>query len=288
MNPVSLTVINIGRAAATFQIAVVPDPFAQDPDTSDVVSVTPASLQLAAGQQSAVTVSLTGGLSVPGMYDGVIGISGPGTNLRVPYWYLETDGVPFDILPVFDSSFTGTAGDTCQYLAFKVVDLYGIAVPNQPAAFSVAEGSGSQSTSASCPAGVSPGPAAATNVYGMAWTNVDLDRPRAMKPSRARREASRSPLRAVYVRRRRLAPTGWWMPPVPRWAVAPAPGSCISIYGTALSDATESLSTSFLPFSMAGVSVSFASPDGSEGWPTFFGMSAPARSMCRFPGSCRG
>ena len=288
VNPVSLTVINIGRAAATFQIAVVPDPFAQDPDTSDVVSVTPASLQLAAGQQSAVTVSLTGGLSVPGMYDGVIGISGPGTNLRVPYWYLETDGVPFDILPVFDSSFTGTAGDTCQYLAFKVVDLYGIAVPNQPAAFSVAEGSGSQSTSASCPAGVSPGPAAATNVYGMAWTNVDLGSSAGDETF----QGQAGGLAITFEGRVRPAPSisanGVVDAASSQVGRGLAPGSYISIYGTALSDATESLSTSFLPFSMAGVSVSFASPDGSEGWPGRLWYVSPSQINVQIPWELQG
>jgi hypothetical protein len=59
-----------------------------------------------------VDVTLQGGFTVPGIYDGVIGISGAGTNLRVPYWYLESDGIPFDILPVYDSFF-GTEGDTC-------------------------------------------------------------------------------------------------------------------------------------------------------------------------------
>jgi hypothetical protein len=111
--PVHLTVTNVGQAAATFKISSTPDPVTPDQDTSDVVSVSPGSLQLAAGQQADVDVTLQGGFTVPGIYDGVIGISGAGTNLRVPYWYLESDGVPFDILPVYDSSFFGTEGDTC-------------------------------------------------------------------------------------------------------------------------------------------------------------------------------
>jgi subtilisin family serine protease len=112
-SPVHLTVTNVGKAAATFKISSTSEPVTPDQDTSDVVSVSPGSLQLAAGQQADVDVTLQGGFTVPGIYDGVIGITGAGTNLRVPYWYLESDGVPFDILPVYDSSFFGTEGDTC-------------------------------------------------------------------------------------------------------------------------------------------------------------------------------
>ncbi len=97
-----------------------------------MVSVSNSSLSLAAGAMGTVEVSLKGLFTVPGIYNGSISITGPNTNLSVPFWYLESDGTPYNIIPVYDGTFTGTVGDTCWYLAFKVVDQYGIAIPNLP------------------------------------------------------------------------------------------------------------------------------------------------------------
>jgi subtilisin family serine protease len=64
-SPVHLTVTNVGKAAAAFKISVTPDPATPDQDTSDVVSVSPGTLLLAAGQQADVDVTLQGGFTVP-------------------------------------------------------------------------------------------------------------------------------------------------------------------------------------------------------------------------------
>ena len=283
-----LTVTNTGKTAATFRISVAPDPAAPDLDSSDVVGVSTGSLQLNAGQQATLNVSLQGGFTVPGIYDGVIDIAGPGANLRVPYWYLESDGVPFDILPLYDSNFFGTAGDTCWYLAFKVVDQYGIAVPNQSSAFSVAQGSGAQSTSSSCPAGIPPGPVAETNIYGVAWTNFDLG----SSPGQEIFEGEAGGLTTSFYAEVRPAPSisanGVVDAASDQVGKGLAPGSYISIYGTALSDATQTLSTNFLPFSMCGVSVSFTSPDGTEAWPGRLWYMSPTQINLQIPWGLEG
>ena len=285
---VPLTITNTGTAAGTFQISVVPDSATPDPDTSDVVSVSQASLQLSAGQQTIVNVSPHGSFAVAGIYDGVITITGPGTNLRVPYWYLESDGVPFDILPVYDSSFFGTVGDTCWYLAFKVVDQFGIAVPNQSVTFNVATGGGSQSTSSSCPAGIPPGPATETNGYGIAWTNVDLG----PSPGDQTFQGQAGGLTTTFYATARPAPSigGNGVVDAASYQVGKglAPGSYISIFGTNLSDATEDLTTNFLPFSMCGVSVSFRSPDGSQGWPGRLWYVSPSQINVQIPWELEG
>jgi minor extracellular serine protease Vpr len=279
---VPLTIVNTGAAAATFRISVVPDPLAPDQDSSDTVGVSPASLQLAPGQQALVSVSLKGGFAVPGAYDGVVAITGPGTDLTVPYWYLESDGVPFDILPVDGGSFLGTVGDTCRYLAFKVVDVYGIAVPNQSAAFSAATGTGVQSTSLSCPS------AAETNAYGIAWANVDLG----PSPGDQTFQGQAGGLTTTFYAEVRPAPSigpnGVVDAASYQVGSGLAPGSYISIFGTALSDATENLSTNFLPFSMAGVSVSFRSPDGAQSWPGRLWYVGPTQINLQIPWELQG
>ncbi len=67
-----------------------------------------------------------------------------------------------------------------------------------------------------------------------------------------------------------------------------APGSYITIFGTALSDATEDLSTNFLPFSMSGVSVSFQSPDGAEAWPGRLWYVSPSQINVQIPWELQG
>ena len=285
---VPLTLTNAGKATATFTLSWAPDATSVDPDTSDVIGASPSSLQLAAGKQAQVNVFLRGGFTVPGTYDGVFTISGPGTNLRVPYWYLESDGIPFDILPVYDSSFFGTVGDTCWYLAFKVVDQFGIAVPNQSATFSPATGGGSQSTSSSCPAGISPGPATETNGDGIAWTNMDLG----PSPGDETFQAQAGGITTTFYASVRPAPTigANGVVDAASYQVGKglAPGSYITIFGTNLSDATEDLSTNFLPFSMSGVSVSFQSPDGTKGWPGRLWYVSPTQINVQIPWELQG
>ena len=281
-NTVPLTVTNTGKTTATFSLSWVPDPASPDADASDVVGASPGTLQLEAGQQGLVQVFLRGGFTVPGIYDGVIAITGPGTNLRVPYWYLESDGVPFDILPVYDNSFFGTVDDTCWYLAFKVVDQYGIAVPNQSATFNFGQGGASQSTSSSCPS------ATETNIYGIAWANVDLG----SSPGDQTFQGQAGGLTTTFYATVRPAPSigANGVVDAASYQVGKglAPGSYISIFGTNLSDATQYLSTNFLPFSMSGVSVSFVSPDGTQGWPGRLWYVGPTQINLQIPWELQG
>jgi uncharacterized protein (TIGR03437 family) len=288
-SPASLTLTNIGTTQATFTVSYSPDPSDLDPDTSDTITISPTSVLLAPGAaptEPQITISLTGNFSVPGSYDGSINVTGPNTNLHVPYWYLVSDGTPFDILPVYDSSFYATAGDNCWYLAFKTVDRYGIAVQNQAAAFAFGQNGASQSTASSCPEGVSPGPSGTTHDYGIAWTNVDL---------------------GTFVGNQLFAgsvaglSTYFYATVRPTASISTvkdsasfqadkgfAPGSYVTIFGTALSDATQYLSTDFLPFSMSGVSVSFYSADGTKSWPGRVSYVSPTQINVQIPWELQG
>ena len=285
---IPLTITNTGASAVTLSIALNPDPLSPDQDTSDRVTLSSSSLPLAAGQSATVNVSLTGGFTIAGIYDGVISISGSGVHIEVPYWYLESDGVPFDIMPVYDGGFTGTVGDTCWYLAFKILDQYGIAVPNTPVTFGVAQGGGSQSTSSSCPTGVSPGPASVTNDYGVAWTDMDLG----SSPGDQTFTGSAGGLTTYfygYVRPEPSISAGGVVDAASFQAgQGLAPGSYISIFGTALSDATQVISTTFLPYSLSGVSVSFAATDGSKDWPARLWYVSPSQINLQIPWELAG
>jgi uncharacterized protein (TIGR03437 family) len=274
---ITLTITNVASSTATFALTVAPD--STEVDSSDQIVVSPASLKLAAGQTGIVTVSLTGSFPVAGTYDGAIDITGPGTNLSVPYWYLVSDGVPFDILPVIDSSFFGAVNNTCQLIAFKVVDQYGVALPGVPVEFS-APGGGAVSTS--CASDTQ------TDSYGIAEANVDLG----STPGDQSFEGAAGGLNTFFNAFVRPVPVisanGVVDAASSRVGKGLAPGSYVAIYGTALSDATAALSTPFLPFGMSGVSVSFTTSDGSGSWPGRLWYVSPAQINVQIPWELQG
>jgi minor extracellular serine protease Vpr len=281
----TLTITNTGSATGSFHISLVPDPLAPD-YSDDLVNVSTASLALAPGQSGTVEVSLSGTFQYPGIYDGGFAITGPNTALRVPYWYLVSDGVPANVLPIYDGTFSGTVGDTCWYLAFKVLDQYGIAIPNQPVTFGVQQGGGRQSSSSTCPAGIAPGPSTETNGYGIAWTNMDLG----PSPGDQTFVGQTEGLTASFFATVRPAPSIGSVVDAASFQTGQglAPGSYITIFGAALSDATQALSTDFLPYSMSGVSVSFYSTDGSQSWPGRLWYVSPTQINLQIPWELAG
>jgi minor extracellular serine protease Vpr len=283
---VPLTITNTGGNAATFTVLVTPDPLVFDADTADTVTVSPASLQLDPGQQGNINVSLNGTFTVSGIYDGAIVIAGPGTTLRVPYWYMESDGNVVNLLPVYDGSFSGTVGDTCWYLALKVMDDYGIPVSGVPVTFSVEQGGGTQSTSSSCPAGIAPGPSGTTNGYGIAWTNVDLGTSIGTQLF----EGAANGLAVSFYGMVRPSPSIGSVKDAASFQAGKglAPGSYISIFGAALSDATQALSTDFLPYAISAVSVSFYSADGSQSWAGRLWYASPTQINVQVPWELAG
>ncbi len=102
----TLTISNVGSAAATFNFAVQ----ARD-SASAAVAVSPASVSLQPGAQNSVTVTLAGSLPLAGEYEGFIVIAGAGSTLRVPYQFLVANGVPTDIIPS-SGGLSGGLGDT--------------------------------------------------------------------------------------------------------------------------------------------------------------------------------
>ena len=279
----TLYITNVSGTAATFKISFTPD--VTDPDSTDQLIASPASLQIGAGQTATLAVSLKGGFSFSGIYSGVINVTGPATALRVPYWYLESDGVPFDIIPIIDSSFSGTVGDKCWQVAFKVVDQFGIAIPGLPASFGVQQGNGTQSTAATCPSGVQPGPDTQTYAYGVAATNFDLGSSTGDQIF----AGSAGGLSTLFYANVRPQPVISAVKDAASFQTGGfAPGSYIAIYGSALCDATQGLSTGFLPFGMSGASVTFYTSDGNTAWPGRVSYVSPGQVNVQIPWELAG
>ncbi|HKE29949.1 MAG TPA: S8 family serine peptidase [Bryobacteraceae bacterium] len=262
--PVHLTlkITNVTSAGATFNLTVQQ----RDPDSKASVTVSPASLTLGAGQSNSVTVTLQGSLPNAGSYEGSIMVSGPsGPTLHVPYQYLVGSGVPYDIYPVYDGSFTGAPNDIHWLIGFRTVDQYGVRIPQGAAVqFGVVNGGGSIAQGDS-----------GTDRLGDAFADVNLG-PNTGIQTFSGTAAALTTQFFGYARPVPVIAAGGVGNAAPGGTGQQglAPGSYISIYGANLADAVLGEFTTSLPVSLAQTNVTF---DGG-------GLSLPGHLQFVSPG----
>jgi uncharacterized protein (TIGR03437 family) len=154
----SLTITNAGPASQTLSLSVAQ----RDVDARAHLSV-PSSITVAAGQTTTITVSLAGSIPSAGSYEGQINITGSGVSLHVPYNYLETDGLPANIFPVAGDGYISVPGATGHLMAARVIDQFGVPVPNLVTGWTVDAGGGQVS-----------GPDIETDIYGTAGATANF------------------------------------------------------------------------------------------------------------------
>jgi uncharacterized protein (TIGR03437 family) len=213
-----------------------------------------------AGGETTVTARLDGSKPGPGVYEGVINISGAAVNLHIPYLYLVGDGVPYSVLPLDGSGFEAEAGQVVS-LTYKVVDQYGVPVPNVRTVTRVQFGGGSVKQESDT-----------TDDLGIGYADVNLGNQYGDQEFYA--AVGSEPNFGIYFDgRARLRPTinagGVVNLASGEVGQGIAPGSYVSIFGSALSESTRVFSSPYLPLSLAGVSVSFDVPSQN--------LSVPAR-----------
>lgn len=251
----TLTVANNGNTAVALQLTVKQS----DSDSTGRVSLSSATLNIQPNQSATVVVRLTGGTPNPGSYEGAITIQGGPVPLRVPYLYAVSDGVAYNAFPL-QSDFRGAPGDQLG-LGVRVVDRYGLPVPNVPVRFYSTAGGGSvksaTGTSTTDNLGIVEATVLVGNQIGGQEFAVDIGNP---------------PLFTIY-----LEGTSLPLPSIRTGGVVNAasgqagpgfaPGSYISIFGTGLAPALRIANTPYLPISLAGVSISFDVPFQSASFP---------------------
>jgi uncharacterized protein (TIGR03437 family) len=258
----TLTLTNVSNAAATFSITVRQ----LTGDSNAHVTVSQSSVSLPAGQSSqAITVSLTGTKPAAGAYEGFLDMKGAGPDLHLPYSYVVGSGVPYDIFPLMNSSFTGIPNDFGWRLEFRVVDAYGVPVANAPVSFRAISSGGK----------IDPvGGDKATDALGDAGVFVDLG-PQQGDQIFTGTTGGMTQEFDGYVRRLPTISIGGVINAAPPFLTqGMQPGSYITIYGNDLADTTLEKSTPLLPVSLGQVSVSF---DGG-------GISLPGRLSYISPG----
>jgi minor extracellular serine protease Vpr len=237
-------------------------------------SVSPTSLSCTPGTPSTVTLTSPSFPSV-GFHQGTLTISGSNTQtVRVPYLITVGDGQPFDILPIAGDGFDDPVNSlVATGLAFRVVDQYGVSVPNAPVFWGVQAGSegtiqndatrttdGNGVASADALLGPDSGPQGFQASVGnllVTFTGTARNQP-TINPSGAVNAASYQALPGIV------------------------PGSYISLFGTALSSVIQNAIAVPLPVGLsdngnatAGVSVSFEVPAA--------GLSLPGRMLYADP-----
>ncbi|PWT84823.1 MAG: hypothetical protein C5B56_14985, partial [Proteobacteria bacterium] len=267
----TVTITNTGSAGATFTLAVQ----SRVSDSATSLQLSNSTLTLAAGQTGNFSVTLSGSAATPGSFEGFIVVTGGGSTLRLPYLYMVTDGIPADVFPIHNSSFVPPIGDSGWGVSLRVVDRFGVPPhfpPGYPTTFAIVGGGGAFTKDPGCPNGVCSDP----HTYKLGNAGAVFD----MGP-----KAGDQIVRAT-VGNFTLDFDGFAraLPNISAGGVANgasgqtsggfAPGSRISIFGPALSDAWQTAGPGSLPVSMSQVSVSF---DGA-------GMSLPGRLYFVSPG----
>jgi minor extracellular serine protease Vpr len=239
-----LTLRNSGSSALPLTLRVNP----RDTDRNATVALSSTSLILGPGESPQITVRLTGSKPQPGAYEGIIAITGGGSPLRVPYLYLVGDGVPYSVISLKGDGFVSTVNGR-QTLVFKILDKYGVPVPNVAVRFRSTLGGGTIDTATATTDELGIGEATANigSQLGAAEFIAEAGGLTAYFDGRVR------PLQSIQtggVVNAASLTVGQGL----------APGSYISIYGRGLSEITRVANTPYLPLSLAGVSVSFDLP----------------------------
>ena len=244
-----LTFTNTGASPVTLAIAV-----ASNNSAAPVPAVDKQSLNLAAGANGTVTVTLAGAVPAAGSYSGAITAQAAGVSLRIPYLYLMGSGAASNIIPLSGSGFDGTVGQNIPdgIISFKLVDASGVPVAGVPVSWTGATGGA-----------VIQNADNQTDAYGIAAAEPILG------PTKGTYSftATAGGLSTTFSGHARMVPTiltgGVINAANGDSAAAVSPGSYVSIYGSGLSDVIDIAPDTRLPLSVDYVTVSFDVPSAN-------------------------
>lgn len=270
-----LSIVNSGSASVNLSLAAAPNSSA----ASANVSLNTNTLTLAAGASGSVIVTLSGSQPAPGSYSGAITIQGGSVPLRVPYLFLSGSGVTDNLTAISGDGFDATVGQGIPdgTIAIKLIDRFGVPVSGAKVAFRPAAGGGTlQSADTQTNAN---GIATAVPIIGSQPGNYDF-------------QATGDGLTWDFTGSARVAP-----------AILPngitnaasfeggkpiAPGSYISIFGSGLSDVTDSATTAILPLNLDLAMVSFDVPAAKISVPAHMIYVSPGQLNVQVPWELQG
>ena len=270
----ALQITNTSNQPMTLSLQVRPS-FTQ----ITLLSVTPSTLDLRPGESRTVTARIEGPRPLGGVFEGVVNITGGAVPLHIPYLYLVGDGAPFSVLPLEGLGFEGEVGQPI-LLSYKVVDRFGVPVQGAQTRARVTVGGGSVRNESTT-----------TDDLGIGFARVVLGRQHGDQEFYI--AVGDQPNFGVYFDgRARLVPsirTGGAVNAASGLVgQGVAPGSYISIMGSALSDATRAANTLSLPLSLSGISVSFDVPSQNLTYPGRLHFVSEGQINVQVPWELRG
>jgi minor extracellular serine protease Vpr len=288
-----VTITNGGAASATLTIAATaPQALAGTAVTGINVTVDHTSLTVAAGATATFNVSLSGAIPAAGQYSGNITVQGTGVSLHIPYLFIVSTTVVYDMFGILNGSiynpnefacFTGVPGTDLgpgQRLQIKLVDANGAPVAGSPVKFAISPRNNITLSSVTGMPACTPSSSGTqvscnTDSNGIAYAEVTTGTTTGVTPVV---DATNSGLDFEFGGCTAVIgqPNITGISDAAAGATTVAPGSYISIYGTNLADPDyiQGLTqygdgATYVPFplSLDGVSVSFDVPGAYDGTP---------------------
>jgi minor extracellular serine protease Vpr len=269
-----LLIVNSGSGSVNLSLAVAPNSSA----ASANLALDKTSLALGSGTSGTVTLTLSGTAPAPGSYSGAVTMQGGPVPLRVPYLFLAGNGASGNLTALSGDGFDGTVGQGIPdgIMAIKLIDPFGVPISGAKVSFGIGGGGTLQNVDAQ------------TNTYGIATAEPILG----PSPGNYDFTATAGGLTWDFTGRARLAP-----------AIAPngivnaasfeggkavAPGSYISIFGSGLSDFTDSATTAILPLQIDFALVSFDAPAAKISAPGHLLFVSPSQVNLQVPWELQG
>jgi minor extracellular serine protease Vpr len=276
----TLTVTNSSGSPLTLSFSVSPITAAASTQVQVNNSSNPT-VAIEAGQSTSITVKLSGSVPAAGRYEGVINVSGASVPLHIPYLFLVSNNITYDVIPLLGDGFDGPVNQEIPapyggVLGIRVIDRYGASVANAPVHWAEVQGggqvlSGAQYTNTTTD---SNGVAFATVVLGSAAGTQQFS-------------ATVAGLAVDFTGNARLAPSitaGGIVDAASFTAGRPvAPGSIISIFGAHLSDIAGQEPQLPLPLGIGGVAFSFDIPSAAISLPAHFHYVSPTQLNVQVP-----
>ena len=250
-----------------------------------VNSATRTALSLTAGQTSSVQVGVSGTVPGAGRYEGLITVTGGPITLQVPYMFLVTNGTPYDVISEYGDAFDGPINQVLPSgegpLVIRVIDRYGVAVPNASVQWAATEGGGTVSRSPD-------ETTTTTDQNGLAFATVSLGSTIGTQEFSATVNGMTIPFSGNARIQPAINPDGIVDAASFRGEKAVAPGSIISIFGVGLSDTTISASTLPLPLGLNGIAFSFDATSANISVPANFFFASPNQLNVQVPWELAG
>jgi uncharacterized protein (TIGR03437 family) len=278
---------NISSGSVTVAVAVNCCSTVGGKPTTLTIAASPTSVTLAGNASATVAVTLTGTLPPAGEYSGTVTLTGSGITETIPFMLLVGNSVVYTLAA--SPGGEGTPGTDFGSFTVQNIDANGVPVAGTNVNFSVTPRSAltfksvtgkpacspaSSSTTISCP----------SDQFGVAWVDVTLGS--RLGPSTVTVTSSGVTTTGNFNVQAAPNVTGVSDAAVGQTPVAP--GSYVSIYGSGLSNSTDSNTFLRLPMHIDFVTVSFDVPSKGISVPGRLTYVSPAQVNVQIPWELQG